>query len=173
MPKNLIMCECVRNWSLSEVLGWWQIKHDNIDLTCKGVKWTMLYPVSFATFSLFSQVLIGPRHLVKTDWHWILSSGNCSEGSTKKYPVVRAESPLPLVLKVWSITQFYSVDFSQSSINVKKCVFNKRTDWFASAVYDSVMGPPCLGQHTWQPPCIYVLLKSTHVASWGPMKGAV
>ena len=29
--------------------------------------------------------------------------------------------------QVWPLTQFYSVDFSQSSIGVKKCVFNKRT----------------------------------------------
>ena len=29
--------------------------------------------------------------------------------------------------QVWSLTQFYSVDFSLSTINVKKCVFNKRT----------------------------------------------
>ena len=28
---------------------------------------------------------------------------------------------------VWSLTQFYPVDFSQSRIGVKKCVFNKRT----------------------------------------------
>ena len=27
----------------------------------------------------------------------------------------------------WSLTQLYSVDFSQSKIGVKKCVFNKRT----------------------------------------------
>ena len=31
------------------------------------------------------------------------------------------------VYQVWSLTQFYSVDFSQSRIEVKKCVFNKRT----------------------------------------------
>ena len=31
------------------------------------------------------------------------------------------------VLQVWSLTQFYSVDISQSRIGVKKCVFNKRT----------------------------------------------
>ena len=30
-------------------------------------------------------------------------------------------------MKVWSLTQFYSVDFSKSRIYVKKCVFNKRT----------------------------------------------
>ena len=29
--------------------------------------------------------------------------------------------------QVWSLTQFYSVDFSQSRIGVKKFVFNKRT----------------------------------------------
>ena len=29
--------------------------------------------------------------------------------------------------KVWSLTQFYTVDFSQSRIGVSKCVFYKRT----------------------------------------------
>ena len=29
--------------------------------------------------------------------------------------------------QVWSLTQFYSVDYSKSRIGVKKCVFNKRT----------------------------------------------
>ena len=29
--------------------------------------------------------------------------------------------------QVWSLTQFYSVDFSKSKIDVQKCVFNKRT----------------------------------------------
>ena len=28
--------------------------------------------------------------------------------------------------QVWSLTQFYSIDFSKSRIDVKKCVFNKR-----------------------------------------------
>ena len=28
---------------------------------------------------------------------------------------------------VWSLTRFYSVDFSQSRIRLNKCVFNKRT----------------------------------------------
>ena len=32
-----------------------------------------------------------------------------------------------LPAQVWSLTQFYSVDFSKSRIDVKKCVFNKRT----------------------------------------------
>ena len=27
--------------------------------------------------------------------------------------------------QVWSLTRFYSVDFSKSRIDVKKCVFNK------------------------------------------------
>ena len=29
--------------------------------------------------------------------------------------------------QVWSLTRFYSVDFSKSRIGEKKCVFNKRT----------------------------------------------
>ena len=35
--------------------------------------------------------------------------------------------PPPAAGQVWSLTQFYSVDFSQTRIGVKKCVFNKRT----------------------------------------------
>ena len=32
-----------------------------------------------------------------------------------------------MIEQVWSLTPFYSVDFSKSRIGVKKCVFNKRT----------------------------------------------
>ena len=31
------------------------------------------------------------------------------------------------IAQVWSLTQFHSVDFSKSRIDVKKCVFNERT----------------------------------------------
>ena len=37
------------------------------------------------------------------------------------------EGGASVVSQVWSLTQFYSVDFSQSRIGVKKCVFYKRT----------------------------------------------
>ena len=40
---------------------------------------------------------------------------------------VEKEAAQPPDLQVWSLTQFYSVDFSKSRIGVKKCVFNKRT----------------------------------------------
>ena len=54
-------------------------------------------------------------------------------------------SAVAAVAQVWSLTQFYSVDFSQLRISVKKCVFNKRTiSRFASVVVDGVLGPPCL-----------------------------
>ena len=46
-----------------------------------------------------------------------------------------------VIAQVWPLTLFYSVDFSQSMIDVKKCVFNKRT----IKVYVSslcVLGPP-------------------------------
>ena len=47
-------------------------------------------------------------------------------------------------MQVWSQTQFYSVDFSQSRISVEKCIFNM----LASAVLDGVFGPLCLARHT-------------------------
>ena len=45
------------------------------------------------------------------------------------FPVVglKGVGGVPDELQVWSLTQFYSVDFSKSRISVKKCVFNKRT----------------------------------------------
>ena len=48
----------------------------------------------------------------------------------------------------WSITQFFSADFSLSRIDSKKCVFNKCTTKVASAVLGVVLGPPHLAQHT-------------------------
>ena len=38
------------------------------------------------------------------------------------------------VNQVWSLTQFYSVDFSQSRIDVKKCAFSNTQARFASAI---------------------------------------
>ena len=52
-------------------------------------------------------------------------------------------------LQVWSLTQFYSVDFSQSGIGVKKCVFNNRTiKVCVNCDLDGVLGPPRLARHT-------------------------
>ena len=50
--------------------------------------------------------------------------------------------------KFCSLTQFYSVDFSQSRISVKKCVFEKCTIKFSSVVLDGILGPLRLAQHT-------------------------
>ena len=59
-----------------------------------GVKWIMLYPDLAATFSLWVHSLKGPRHLLKTVWHWMALSSMSSAlsfprvmiGSTTKYP---------------------------------------------------------------------------------------
>ena len=76
--------------------------------------------------------------------------------------------------KVWSLTQFSSVDFSKSRIVVKKCIFNKNAQSrFASVVVDSVLAPPRVALHTWLCPCISVVPEATHEASRGPEKGAV
>ena len=57
-------------------------------------------------------------------------------------------SPLP-ASQVWSLTQSYSVDFSQSRISVKKCVFDKRTIEVCFSCFGQlVLGPPCLARHS-------------------------
>ena len=51
--------------------------------------------------------------------------------------------------QVWSLTQFYAVDFSPSRIRVKKSVYNKlHQSRFASAVIDNVFATPRLARHT-------------------------
>ena len=59
---------------------------------------------------------------------------DCADGSDEWNCVrLNLESTLQLrylltnINQVWSLTQFYSVDFSQSRIGVKKCVFYKCT----------------------------------------------
>ena len=50
--------------------------------------------------------------------------------SQGEWESVGHEVPVHVVavsVQVWSLTRFYSVDFSKSWIGVKKCVFNKRT----------------------------------------------
>ena len=49
---------------------------------------------------------------------------------------------------VWSLTQFYSVDSSQSRIGVKSGFSTNAQSRFASVVVDSVLGPPCLARGT-------------------------
>ena len=64
------------------------------------------------------------------------------------------ECPPPLVepeqqeQQVWSLTQFYSVDFSQSWIGVNKCISTNAQSRLASVVVDGVLGPPRLALHT-------------------------
>ena len=50
--------------------------------------------------------------------------------------------------QVWSLTQFYSVDLSQSSIGVKSAFSTNTQSRFASVVVDGVLGPPRLARHT-------------------------
>ena len=50
--------------------------------------------------------------------------------------------------QVWSLTQFYSVDFSQSRIDVKRAFSTNAQSRFASVVVDGVLGPPHLARDT-------------------------
>ena len=68
----------------------------------------------------------GVEHAVtakNVDWQ----KEKLAEVIPSNYPSPYVEGVVPVVGQVWSLTQFYSVDFSQSRIGVKKCVFNKRT----------------------------------------------
>ena len=70
-------------------------------------------------------------------YNFLLQAPSTSDMSTlpgKTWPPKSSSSTMKLgrawtgrFLQVWSLTQFYSVDFSQSANGVKKCVFNKRT----------------------------------------------
>ena len=75
--------------------------------------------------------------------------------------------------QVWSLTQFYPVDFSQSRIGVKSACSTNAQSRFALAVLDGLLAPPCLVRHNWRCPCISVVLQATHMASRGSLKGAV
>ena len=50
--------------------------------------------------------------------------------------------------QVWSLTQFYSVDFSKSRIDVKNAFSTNAQSRCASVVVDCVLGPPLLARHT-------------------------
>ena len=66
----------------------------------------------FAKEEIFREKAFIQQQRAKRDWLW---------GG-----VISAQAP-PAQEQVWSLTQFYFVDFSPSRIGVKKCVFNKRT----------------------------------------------
>ena len=53
------------------------------------------------------------------------------------------------IWQVWSLTQFYFVDFSHSRISVLKiAVSTNAQSRFALAVLGGVLGPLCLAHHT-------------------------
>ena len=49
--------------------------------------------------------------------------------------------------QVWSLTQLYSVEFSQSRIGVKSAFSTNTQSRFVSAIFDIVLGPLRLAQH--------------------------
>ena len=63
-------------------------------------------------------------------------------------PEMRLPSKEMSADQVWSLTQFYSVDFSQSRIGVKSVFAKNAQSRFASVVVDCVLGPPRLARHT-------------------------
>ena len=74
------------------------------------------------------------------------------EGGLARFLVVSlttlAGGTVAMVRQVWSLTQFYSVDFSKSRIDVKSAFSTNAHSMFASVVVDGVLGPPRLARHT-------------------------
>ena len=68
-------------------------------------------------------------------------------GETTFLPPAPAADPAG-TQQVWSVTQFYSVDFSQSRISVKSAFSTNAQSRFASVVVDGVLGPPHQAQNT-------------------------
>ena len=64
--------------------------------------------------------------LLVSDWQVDMSPSE-DEDMLLDWSLEFIEAVEAAAAQVWSLTQFYSVDFSQSRIGVKKCVFNKRT----------------------------------------------
>ena len=69
----------------------------------------------------------------------------CEEKREHVFVGGRSELGLAVLsTQVWSLTQFYSVDFSQSGTGVKSAFPANAQSRFASAVLDGVLGPPRL-----------------------------
>ena len=76
----------------------------------------------------------------KTNWY----RGNTSRGAARK----GGQESMREGVQVWSLTQFHSVDFSQSKIDVKSAFSTNAQSRSASVVVDGVLGPPGLARHT-------------------------
>ena len=61
---------------------------------------------------------------------------------SRGWPGPAGMTPPPGQCQVWSLTQFFPVDVSQSRINVKSAFSTNAQSRFASVVVDGVMGPP-------------------------------
>ena len=66
--------------------------------------------------------------------------------------------------QVWSLTQFFSVNFSHSWIIGKFCFYSQT---FKVCITCFWLCPTCLPQHTWQGPCRSVFTEAIHEAKLG------
>ena len=101
-----------------------------------------LGPAAAAPFSVISPSRIPTIHNKKSSLDSSSHVGGLSERPRKNSLDNELSSGLV------TITQFYSVNFSQSRIGVKSAFSTNAQSRFASVVVDSVPGPPCLARHT-------------------------
>ena len=73
---------------------------------------------------MIPKVLASPEAVVDMEMGSLAAAAAAAAAAAIPLAIPPAELPEP---HVWSLTQFYSVDFSKSRIGGKKCVFNQRT----------------------------------------------
>ena len=100
--------------------------------------------------------------LLSLGLYWIANGNSFSQYFAEKTSFAEFSEPLselPTIhtylnipnrteLQVWSLTQLYSVDFSQSRIGVKSAYSTNPQSRFASIDLDGVLGPLRLARHT-------------------------
>ena len=77
----------------------------------------------------FFQVTITAEVTLPQSWVGVTQRWSLLQTGWPQFSWSQSQTPTSTIclLQVWSLTQFYSVDFSKSMISVSKCVFNKRT----------------------------------------------
>ena len=95
--------------------------------TCRSTFWSVSFSWAFGT-------CCWRGHRFCWSWHSLVELPGCgvfgSAGSGVPAAArvgARFRLPTSGCMQVWSLIQFYSVDFSKSRIGEKKCIFNKLT----------------------------------------------
>ena len=124
---------CLHGWTLgggklpSRPWVWWWAAPDGMVMQGTAARASTVAP-SEVNHALLSE----GHHPGGSRWrvnpgHKLVNGGLGFDGGRWWQETTSVDALCPGDRQVWSLTQFYSVDFSKSRINVNKCIFNKRT----------------------------------------------